>query len=210
MKIMLISDTHDNMFVIRKISLLVDRYEPDLIIHCGDYISPFAARKLRDTGRRIIGVWGNNDGDKHKILEILQNSKFSIYIQPAEVEINGQQGIIFHGWKSPELTKKIIYSIAMSGKYKYVFYGHTHQLDIKIAKNGKLRDLDVTSGEMFISPDEFDCLVANPGEASGWLTNRGTSLFITVDDKISIEPICLINEKDMERAYELFATNNQC
>ncbi|MEM1767624.1 MAG: YfcE family phosphodiesterase, partial [Candidatus Bathyarchaeia archaeon] len=64
MLIGLMSDTHDNLPMVEKaVSLLNDR-KVELVLHAGDYVAPFVIPKLRELKAKVIGVFGNNDGDK--------------------------------------------------------------------------------------------------------------------------------------------------
>ena len=60
----LISDTHDNLPMIRK---AVQRFKwvgCDLLIHAGDFVAPFALAELLKCGIPVYGVFGNNDGER--------------------------------------------------------------------------------------------------------------------------------------------------
>ncbi|MEM1705968.1 MAG: metallophosphoesterase family protein, partial [Thermosphaera sp.] len=65
MLIGVISDTHDNIFLVEKILENLLHHGVDLIIHLGDIISPFVVKKMKDTlgNKDVIAVKGNNDGD---------------------------------------------------------------------------------------------------------------------------------------------------
>ena len=198
------SDTHDNIYALRRIVSLIRRVEPDLVVHCGDYISPFAVKELLRSNAKIRGVWGNNDGDKHKILEIISGTDFHIYPQPLELGISGYKCVVFHGWRSPELTKKTIYSIGKSGNYRFIFYGHTHNLDVSIVKNKDIKPLDISKGEASVGMDEFNTIIINPGEASGWLSNKSSVVLVDVAEKVHVRIIYLIHEERMGEIYNIW------
>ncbi len=185
MRVFIISDTHDNMDAARRFVAIVKKEKPDMIIHCGDYISPFLIRALLEAETRIIGVWGNNDGDKQTILNIISGTEFSIMPQPREIKIGDMDVLIIHGWQSPEKTKRLVRGLARGGKYKMIIYGHTHKQEIAVLSGGEIRNI---SGRIEISIEDFDALIVNPGEACGWLTGRRTYLNMVIDDKVVVEP----------------------
>jgi len=64
MRIGLISDTHDNLPLIKKAVRFFNDNKVDLILHAGDYIAPFSLNPLENLEADWEGVFGNNDGDK--------------------------------------------------------------------------------------------------------------------------------------------------
>lgn len=135
MKVGIISDTHDNIENIKKMIKKLKENSVDVIIHCGDFCSPFSVKMLAEIEVPIHAVWGNNDGDKITILKV-KPKNITIHGILGEVEIGGRKFGITH---YPEVGKLM----ALSGKYDVVCYGHTHHT--KIEKVGK-------------------CLLINPGE----------------------------------------------
>ena len=64
MKLGLISDTHDNVPMIKKAVEFFNKADVDLVLHAGDYVAPFSIKPLFSLECDFLGVWGNNDGDK--------------------------------------------------------------------------------------------------------------------------------------------------
>jgi len=145
MNIGIISDTHDNLALIKKAVTFFNRKKVDLVLHAGDFVSPFTALEFKNLNCPIKGVFGNNDGDKLYLQE-----KFKvigeIYPAPYIVKINNKNVIMLH-------KEKLIDALAESQKYDIIIYGHTHQTDLR--KIGKT-------------------LIINPGECGGWLTGKST------------------------------------
>ncbi len=71
MKIGVIADTHDNIPKIKKALAAFKKRECGIIIHAGDVISPFAAKALKAAKIPIYAVYGNNDGEKKGLKELL-------------------------------------------------------------------------------------------------------------------------------------------
>jgi len=63
-KLGLIADTHDNLPAVKKAVDIFNREGVDLVLHAGDYVSPFSLKPFAELGCGFTGVWGNNDGDR--------------------------------------------------------------------------------------------------------------------------------------------------
>lgn len=151
MKLGIISDTHDNMPKIASAVRLLNSEEVDLVLHAGDFISPITADEFASLNAPLVGVFGNNDGDR-----LYLTSRFSkigkIYPDYHEFEFAGKRGVIMH-------EPKFIDALAKSEVYDLVIYGHTHDIDIREGKT----------------------LVVNPGEACGWISGRSTMIILDTD-----------------------------
>jgi len=132
-----LSDSHDNVSAIRRVGEELRRRGVSLVLHAGDWVSPFSARFLREAvgeGVRIVGVFGNNEGERPYFLETAR--KFGIEIAG---EAAGRRVALYHG-TSPVLLRALV----ESGLYDVVVYGHTHQAVVE--RRG--RTLVVNSGEL--------------------------------------------------------------
>lgn len=156
MRIIVISDTHDNLAMIDRSSSLILKLNPDMIIHLGDYVSPFTLRKILDLGIKFLGIFGNNDGDKLLLKSVL-GGLGELHEPPYELSINGLKSLLTHGFGGRELTNRLVDSIALGGKYYLLLYGHTHIP--RLEKVG-------------------DTIVLNPGTLSGYLSEFATLAYI--------------------------------
>jgi putative phosphoesterase len=118
MKVGVVSDTHDNVELAREaVKFLEERVA--VVIHCGDVIAPFTA-ELFESSFRFHCVRGNNDGEWN-LQETVE--EFGTYHgELAELEIAGKDIGVYHG-----TSEAMAESMRESGKYDYVFRGHTHQ-----------------------------------------------------------------------------------
>jgi putative phosphoesterase len=120
MKIGIISDSHDNLWRLEEAIQSLNTV--DIVLHCGDLISPFMVHRLAK-GLEDIPVhlvWGNNDGDKLTVAKIAANyPKFKIHGEIAELEFNDFRIAMNH---YPEIAR----GLALSGQYELVCYGHDH------------------------------------------------------------------------------------
>lgn len=142
----LIADTHDNKKAVLAAVEVFNRRGVSHVLHAGDYIAPFNAKWMADLGAPLTGVFGNNDGEKFGLrAQFDQQEVGPIHRAPYVAEVGGQKILMLH---EPDEVD----ALAASGAYDVVFYGHTHEVDVRPG----------------------DTLIVNPGEAGGWVTGRST------------------------------------
>ena len=149
----IISDTHDNLPLVDKaVKKLIDE-KVELVLHAGDYVSPFVISHFKPFQSKFIGVFGNNDGD-HEFLK-RRFAEFGLEIRGlfAELEIDGLKVALLHGGESggPPGASELLKSLISSECYDVIVHGHVHEA--KAYKKGKT-------------------LVINPGEVCGYLTEK--------------------------------------
>ncbi len=143
----IVSDTHDNLPNIRKIVSEAKKRGATHIFHCGDIVSPFALKDLMISDVDFHGVFGNNDGE---ILLLTQRSSGRIRKGPAEIIIDGYKILLMH---EPVALDALLEANA----YDFIFYGHTHKMDVRRSTK---------------------TLLINPGDASGYLSDKATVVFL--------------------------------
>ena len=148
MKIGIISDTHDNLSAIDEAVKVFDREEVELIIHAGDWNAPFSMLRLARAKARLMGVFGNVDGERDFMKEKAEEAGVEISGDTCELEEGGVKIALYHG--NEEI---FVDALARSGKYNVVIRGHTHNAEVK----------NVGSS-----------IVINPGEGCGYLTGKRT------------------------------------
>ena len=123
MKIGVLSDTHDQYENIRKAVTVLKKERVELVVHCGDWVSPFTLAFYKDLACPIKGVFGNNDGDR--FLHPIRAKDFGLTIEFEErvltLEVDNRKIFVYHG-DYGEVTDALV----SSGKYDAVFHGHTH------------------------------------------------------------------------------------
>lgn len=151
MKLGIMSDSHDNIPNVKLAVELFNKHGVDLVVHAGDFIAPFAIDSLAELDCRVVGVFGNNDGER-----IVLAKKFELIgeVHPnlASATLGEKNIAVMH---FPELA----IPIAKSGDYDIVVYGHTHKIDIQKEKS----------------------LLLNPGETGGWTTGKATVAIVEID-----------------------------
>lgn len=127
MKIGVISDTHDNLKPMQAALQVLLDHKVDLIVHCGDWVAPFAVEFLSKNSGDIPvkGVFGNNEGDTKSI--VIRNAKLAKPVEFAERKVleftaDGKHIACVHGEDTPVLD-----ALIRSKKYHAVFTGHTHR-----------------------------------------------------------------------------------
>jgi uncharacterized protein len=125
MLIGIMSDTHDNLPLVRKAVELFNERKAGYVIHAGDYTSPFTLKLFKDLKCKYAGIFGNNDGDK---LLLMERSEGNIYNQPYIFTLHNKKIVVMH-------EHHVADALADSGHYDLVVYGHTHKADIRKVKN---------------------------------------------------------------------------
>lgn len=151
MLIGIIADTHDNLPMVKKAVKLFSQQSVGLVIHAGDYVAPFTIRELENLHCKVMGVFGNNDGEKLGLRKAFEKIG-EIFEGLCHFELNEKKFAVTH---SPEIAEPLWKSAC----YDIVVYGHTHQVEFRREKS----------------------LIINPGECGGWLTGRCTVALLDLE-----------------------------
>ena len=131
MKAGIIADTHDNLDAISKAVEIFNKEEIEILIHAGDFVAPFTEKPFRTLNAPLVGIFGNNDGDKLLLKEKYHEKGVGdIYEDPYDFEYVAKRIIVTH-------KPKIVDALATSGAYDVVIYGHTHKAVIEKKGNKK-------------------------------------------------------------------------
>lgn len=125
MLIGVISDTHDHMENIRKAVKIFNERKVGVILHAGDFVSPFTWRAFKDFAGEIYGVFGNNDGDR-VLLRNMYGDRIQRQIR--KIEIDGKKIALMH---EPQMIEEL----ALTGNFDLIIYGHMHEVDIRRVNN---------------------------------------------------------------------------
>ena len=148
----IIADTHDCLPLVEKAVRTLNEAEVKLVLHAGDYVAPFVASQFKQLKAELIGVFGNNDGDKEQLKHRFTECGAEIRGKFAEVIIDKVKIALLHG-DEVELLKSLI----DTQSYDVVVSGHTHNAVIsQIGKSLKI----------------------NPGEVCGYLTGKPTIVIL--------------------------------
>ena len=163
MKIGIISDTHDHHEHTLKAVEIFKEQKVGHILHAGDMVSPFTAKAFADVdGAKFTAVFGNNEGEKVLLKQVVEEIGGEIYDYAYTGRIDGRRVLLSH-W--PDLVE----DVAVGGRFDLIVYGHTHEQDIRQVGTS---------------------LVVNPGEATDWLSGRSEVVVVDTED-MSFERISL-------------------
>lgn len=151
MKIGILSDSHDHSENVMKTVQVFRQRDVARIIHLGDYVNPASVKLFQ--GERLIGIFGNNDGDKYRLINAFSEIGGEIMGDFYAFEEGGLTFACYHGTE-PQLKDALI----ESGKYDIVLSGHTHAPEIQ-----------TTGGT----------LALNPGTAHGFWRRATVMVFDT-------------------------------
>lgn len=149
MRIGIISDTHDRRGMV---DAAVERFNQEgveCVLHAGDFVSPFVVSWLSRLESPLVGVFGNNDGDRTLLQErFAEYDHLDLRGDFARLELSGARIALLHGHQ-----RDLLAALIETGWFDYVVHGHSHRAGC--SGQGRTR-------------------VVNPGEACGYLTGRST------------------------------------
>jgi len=145
----LLSDSHDNLVMVRRAVSLFNDAGCDLVVHAGDFVAPFAAEELRNLRCPVRAVFGNCDGERAGLARTFQGLG-EIRDAPFAFAHGGLRFVVTH------LDGPVAGYLA-SIPCDVLVFGHTHS-----------PLLEWRGG----------VLVVNPGEAGGWLRGRATAALL--------------------------------
>ena len=155
MRVGLLADTHDRLPAIAELVRQMQVAGVGMVLHAGDYCSPFTLRALEDAHVTLAGVFGRNDGDREGLVSRAQSAfGAELFESPHSFEIGGRRILLVHDIGDVQAR-------SVSG-HEIVIHGSTHQQEMK------------TRGET---------LIVNPGEACGWLFGTPSAAILDLDSR---------------------------
>lgn len=158
MLIGIMSDSHENMDMIKKAVDYFNNNGIEAVLHAGDIISPITIKEFVNLKSPLYMVFGNNDGERDFLKEKFK-SKATIFDKYGMFSLDGKKILLYH---IPDFLE----IIAKSGEFDIIVYGHTHIIDIRKINN---------------------TLIINPGETGTWLEGKSTICILdtkTMETKI--------------------------
>lgn len=149
MKVGLVSDTHDNLPMVEKTVKRLNEEKVDLVLHAGDYVAPFVIPLFKGLKSKLVGVFGNNDGD-HELLKkrFSETQNCEVRGRFALVDAKGFKIALLHGDEA-----ELLDALVNCDGFDAVVYGHLHAMGVR--KKG-------------------NALIVNPGEVCGYLSGKST------------------------------------
>ncbi len=134
--IAIISDTHENVPMVRKALYALKDYNISFIVHLGDIVCPPMLEEFK--GYNLKFVFGNNDGERQGLVKKAKELGFEAPDEQIIFEYENKKFLATH-------IEEFVTSKINSNAFDYVLVGHTHK-----RKNNKI----------------FNTRVINPGALS--------------------------------------------
>jgi putative phosphoesterase len=152
-RIGVMADTHDRVPAIAEI---LDRFASKgvaMVMHAGDYCSPFSLAPFHQRGMALLGVFGRNDGDRETLAAYAARGMGTeIYESPHSFDVGGKRVLLVHD--IAEISARSIES------HDFVIHGSSHlQTEKKVGTT----------------------MVINPGEACGWIHGKCTAAILDTE-----------------------------
>ena len=163
MLIGLMADSHDRVPAIRELLERITERGAQMVLHAGDYCSPFSLVPFVDLNIPLAGVFGRNDGDREGLRAIAAKGMgIDLYESPHSIELAGRRILVVH--YLGEVAERSLES------HEIIVHGFTHRQETRETDGG--------------------ALLVNPGEACGWLHGAPSAAILDLDTK-SVELISL-------------------
>ena len=119
------ADTHDRLDMIDAALSLFARRGVEALVHPGDFVAPFAMRRLLAFDTPLYATYGNNDGERKGLKDLFP----PLQDGPLFVELDGRTVLVHHyiGWCTQEDLQRA----------EIVVTGHTHEV-VNRMEHGKL------------------------------------------------------------------------
>lgn len=156
MRIGLLSDTHDRVPAVRALLEQMLAGGVSIVMHAGDYCSPFSLRPFHDLSLPLLGVFGRNDGDRDA-MQAAAKTDFGaaeLYESPHSFDLGGKSILLVHDIAD-------VHQRSIDG-HEVVVHGFTHVSEMK---------------------SRGTSLLVNPGEGCGWLHGAPTGAILDLDTK---------------------------
>ena len=151
----LMSDSHDRVPAIRALLERMIERGAGMVLHAGDYCSPFSLSPFLELNVPFAGVFGRNDGDREGLKAFAAKGVgIELHESPHSFEVGGRRILIVH-----DLAEVLERSVEA---HEIILHGFTHKQEHR-----------VSSGATII----------NPGEACGWLHGTPSAAILDLETK---------------------------
>ena len=156
MRVGLLADTHDRVPAVAELLRQMAAGGVEIVLHAGDFCSPFSLAPFRDVQLPAAGVFGRNDGDQEGLLAAATRvpTGIEIFQSPHSIELEGRRVLLVH-----DLSEVARRSVA---GHEVVVHGCSHREEIRM---------------------RGETMLVNPGEGCGWVTGSPTAAILDLDSK---------------------------
>lgn len=153
MRLGLIADSHDRLPAIAELVAQFQERDVSMVLHAGDYCSPFALAPLHALTVPVVGVFGRNDGDRSGLAAAAaQGLATELFESPHSLEVGGRRLLLVHD--VGEVAERSL------AAHDLVIHGCIHRQEMK---------------------SRGSTLLVCPGEACGWLYGAPGAAIIDLD-----------------------------
>jgi len=153
MRVGVLSDSHDRVPAIAEFARLFREAGVGIVLHAGDYCSPFSLSPLLAADLPLAGVFGRNDGDHEGLLaEAAKGMGTEIYDSPHSVDVSGVRLLLIHDLS--DVAERSVDAHAV------VIHGSSHIKQCRMSGT---------------------TLLLNPGEGCGWLFGVPTAAVLDLE-----------------------------
>jgi len=165
MRVGLLADTHDHLPAVRALVAQLAERGAEMLLHAGDFCSPFILETLHEAGLPIVGVFGRNDGDRDGLVAAASRGLATeLFVGPHAVVLGGTRLMLVH-----DLGEAPARSLEAQD---VVVFGCQH------------RQESTTRG---------GALLVCPGEACGWVYGTPGAALLDLDSRnvefITLDPV---------------------
>ena len=165
MRVGLLADTHDHLPAVRELVRRLTEQGAELLLHAGDFCSPFILEAVHEAGLPIVGVFGRNDGDRDGLVAAASRGLATeLFVGPHGITLGGTRVLLVH-----DLGEAPARSLEAQD---VVVFGCQH------------RQESTTRG---------GALLVCPGEACGWVYGTPGAALLDLDTRsvefITLDPV---------------------
>lgn len=156
MRVGLIADTHDRVPAVAELLRQMVAGGVGIVLHAGDFCSPFSLAPFHDAQLPAAGVFGRNDGDQEGLLAAASRvpTGMELFQSPHSIEIDGHRLLLVH-----DLSEVAHRSVE---GHEVVVHGCSHREEVR---------------------SRGQTMIINPGEACGWLHGAPSAAILDLDNK---------------------------
>ena len=152
----LMADSHDRVPAIRELLERILERGAGMVLHAGDYCSPFSLAPFLELSVPFAGVFGRNDGDREGLKAYAgQGVGIELFESPHSLEVGGRRILLVH-----DLGEVASRSLEA---HEIIVNGFTHIQEIRELEGG--------------------ATIVNPGEACGWLHGTPAAAILDLESK---------------------------
>ncbi len=175
MKICIVSDSHDNRFLLKKAVEHAIAQGAEAVLHCGDIVAPTTLRILLPLDIDVHVIHGNNTGDTYNLAMLASKSgnRLHYHGQDAGIELANRKIFLVH---YPHYAR----AMSTTGDWDLVCCGHDHTASVEQVKNVK------QSETTMLNPGTVGGVGAEPTYIMGDLESMDFKVVhVPVDDELA-------------------------